>query len=109
VFSEVMFMQETTENVLKVDAEASRLLRDFFTEEQLALELEIGRRSLYRWHRQGRGPQRTKLGKRVLYKRSAVEAWLSTLSSRDHKTLRQSRTGVRAQAQREKAIHARKT
>jgi predicted DNA-binding transcriptional regulator AlpA len=101
-------MLQTTETVLKVDTEASGLLRDFFTEEQLARELEIGRKSLHRWHREGRGPERTKLGKRVFYRRSAVEAWLSSLSSRDHKTLRQSRVGVRAQALREKTTHARK-
>ena len=101
-------MHETTEAVLKVDTEAGGLLRGFFTEEQLARELGIGRKSLHRWHREGRGPERTKIGKRVFYERSAVEAWLSSLSSRDHKTLRQSRVGVRGQVLREKTAHARK-
>jgi predicted DNA-binding transcriptional regulator AlpA len=93
-------MQQSTESVLKAESEASGLLRDFFSEEQLARELEIGRKSLHRWHREGRGPERIKLGKRVYYKRSAVAVWLSSLTSGDRKSFRQSRVGLRTHALR---------
>ena len=62
-YSEVISMHETAAPALKVDTEATGLLSDFFSEEQLARELEIGQRTLHRWHREGRGPERTKLGK----------------------------------------------
>ena len=62
----------------KADTDSIRVLRDYLSEQQLAEELTIARKTLHRWHREGRGPSRTKLGKRVFYSRSAVEEWLSS-------------------------------
>lgn len=56
---------------------ASPLLKGFLTEDQLALELLTSKKSLARWHKQGRGPKRTRVGRRIFYSRAAVTEWLA--------------------------------
>jgi predicted DNA-binding transcriptional regulator AlpA len=58
------------------DAPAARLLDDYLTIEQLAAELDIAVITLKRWGALRQGPPVTKIGRRVLYRRSAVQAWL---------------------------------
>jgi hypothetical protein len=52
------------------------LLADFLARDEAAAELKICERTLDRWRRLGEGPPITKLGRRVLYRRSSLQAWL---------------------------------
>jgi hypothetical protein len=61
---------------------ADTLLADFLTQDDAAAELKICERTLDRWRRLGEGPPITKLGRRVLYRRSSLQAWLRT---REHR------------------------
>ncbi len=54
----------------------STLLAEYMTPTQCAAELGIDKRTLERWHRLRQAPPRTKVGKRVLYRRAAVADWL---------------------------------
>jgi hypothetical protein len=53
-----------------------KLLADFLTQVEVAAELKICERTLDRWRRLGEGPPITKLGRRILYRRSSLQAWL---------------------------------
>jgi hypothetical protein len=52
------------------------LLSDYFTQEEAAAELKVCWRTLDRWRRLGEGPPITKLGRRILYRRSSLQVWL---------------------------------
>jgi predicted DNA-binding transcriptional regulator AlpA len=52
------------------------LLADFLSQEEAAGELKVCERTLDRWRRLNEGPPTTKLGRRVLYRRSSLQAWL---------------------------------
>jgi predicted site-specific integrase-resolvase len=52
------------------------LLADFLTQDEAAAELKICERTLDRWRRLGEGPPIIKLGRRILYRRSSLQAWL---------------------------------
>ena len=52
------------------------VLSEYISPEQLALELGISTRTLDRWHSVREGPPRTRLGKRILYRRESFAAWL---------------------------------
>lgn len=54
------------------------LLADFLTQDEAAAELKVSQRTLDRWRRLDEGPPITKLGRRTLYRRSTVQAWLRT-------------------------------
>jgi hypothetical protein len=60
------------------------LLADFLTQDQAAAELKVCDRTLDRWRRLGEGPPITKLGRRVLYRRSSLQAWLRTREHQGH-------------------------
>ena len=49
---------------------------DYMDREQLAAELGIHVRTLDRWHLERKGPPRTTVGRRILYRGAAVQAWL---------------------------------
>jgi hypothetical protein len=66
--------KSTTEKELQNITE--KLLADFLPKYQAAAELKICERTLDRWRRLGEGPPITKLGRRVLYRRSSLLAWL---------------------------------
>jgi predicted DNA-binding transcriptional regulator AlpA len=53
------------------------LLADFLEQEEAAAELKVCRRTLDRWRRLGEGPPIIKLGRRVLYSRSSLLAWIA--------------------------------
>ena len=67
---------------------ASSLLEGFFTEDQLAQELLTSKKSLARWDKQGRGPKRTRVGRRILYSRKAVQEWLESLQKDSSRSAR---------------------
>ncbi|MGO9326693.1 MAG: helix-turn-helix transcriptional regulator [Steroidobacteraceae bacterium] len=52
------------------------LLTDFLEQDEAAAELKVCSRTLDRWRRLGEGPPITKLGRRILYNRSSLRAWL---------------------------------
>jgi predicted DNA-binding transcriptional regulator AlpA len=58
------------------------LLAGLLTQDEAAAELKICQRTLDRWRRLGEGPPTTKLGRRVLYRRSSLQAWLRTRERR---------------------------
>ena len=65
-----------------MDSAASSLLEGYATAAETAAELHICTKTLERWHLARRGPPRTRIGRRVFYKRSAVTAWLEKLQER---------------------------
>ncbi|WP_024520974.1 helix-turn-helix domain-containing protein [Bradyrhizobium sp. Tv2a-2] len=52
------------------------ILAEFLTLEALAAELQRNKRTLDRWDALGIGPPRTRVGRRVLYRRASVQKWL---------------------------------
>jgi len=58
------------------------LLADFLTQDEAAAELKICERTLDRWRRLREGPPITKIGRRILYRRSSLQAWLRTREQR---------------------------
>ncbi len=66
------------------DDTVSGVLDDYLTPEQLADELRISTRTLYRWRRVwGDAPPVTKVGRRLLYRRGAVDRWPRSLEDGD--------------------------
>ena len=57
-------------------ATIENLLDEFLTQEEAAAELKVCERTLDRWRRLDEGPPITTLGRRVLYRRSSLQAWL---------------------------------
>ena len=53
------------------------LLADFLTQAEAAVALRICKRTLERWRRLGEGPPISKIGRRVLYRRSSIQKWLA--------------------------------
>jgi predicted site-specific integrase-resolvase len=62
------------------------ILADFLTQDEAAAELKVRRRTLDRWRQLGDGPPITKLGRRVLYRRKSLEAWLRAREHHEHAT-----------------------
>ena len=52
------------------------LLSEWMTRAELARALCVTEDTLGRWHRQRKGPSSVKAGRRVLYRRSSVLAWI---------------------------------
>ena len=50
----------------------------FLTEDEMSEWLGVSVRTLQRMRVEGNGPKFTKMGRRVLYNRAHVEAWLET-------------------------------
>lgn len=60
------------------------LLADFLTQDEAAAELKVCERTLDRWRRLDEGPPITKLGRRVLYRRTSLLAWLHAREDHGH-------------------------
>lgn len=56
--------------------EVTNLLSDFLSKAQFAQQFSVSEKTVDRWHVQGTGPSRTKIGRQVLYARRAIEEWL---------------------------------
>jgi hypothetical protein len=61
---------------------ASDFLRDYFTEKQLAHVFDRNTRTLRRWYAERTGPPRIRVGRKILYRKSAVALWLAQNESR---------------------------
>jgi hypothetical protein len=57
-------------------ARPAPLLSEMYTRQQLAVELGFTCDTLCRWEARQIGPPCTRIGRRVFYRRDAVEAWL---------------------------------
>jgi Helix-turn-helix domain len=68
------------------------LLADFLTQEEAAAELKVCERTLDRWRRLDEGPPITKLGRRVIYRRASLEAWLREREHHDTVTTAQTKS-----------------
>lgn len=65
-------------------ATIDNLLADFLTQEEAAAELKVCKRTLDRWRMLGEGPPITRLGRRILYRRSSSQAWLRARERQGH-------------------------
>ena len=54
----------------------TKLLSAWLTRKELAQELGVTASTLARWHTEGSAPPCTKVGKKILYRREAVQQWL---------------------------------
>jgi predicted DNA-binding transcriptional regulator AlpA len=54
-------------------------LSDWISREDLAGQLLVTTDTLARWATKGSGPPRIRIGRRVLYRKSSVEKWLSEM------------------------------
>jgi hypothetical protein len=52
------------------------LLSEFLTKEELAAELGVNPRTLDRWAVLGIGPPRTRIGRKILHRRTSVQKWI---------------------------------
>lgn len=64
--------------IMTMDAgvEPLHLLADWISRNQLAVELSVTPDTLGRWDARREGPPCTRIGRKVFYRRSSVEAWL---------------------------------
>lgn len=51
----------------------------YLTREEAAQLLGVDKRTLARWFNLGEGPPRIKIGARILYSKSSIEAWLRSM------------------------------
>jgi hypothetical protein len=58
--------------------DSSAILNDYFTEVECARELEMAPITLAIWRMQKKGPPVTRIGRRILYRKSSVRAWLQS-------------------------------
>lgn len=57
-------------------AQAGRLMDDYLDTDELADQLNVSPRSIARWRALKEGPAITRIGNKIWYRRSTVEAWL---------------------------------
>jgi hypothetical protein len=60
------------------------VLSEFLTKEELAAELRRNPRTLDRWATLGIGPPRTHVGRKIHFRRSSVQKWLTHLEQAGH-------------------------
>ena len=53
------------------------------TEAEVAEMLRVSQRTVRRWRNEGSGPPALRVGRRIRYRRSAVEAWLDRRGQAD--------------------------
>jgi len=70
-----LYPRNTAEEITMSDSEP--LLSEFLTKRELAAELQRNERTLDRWDALGTGPPRTRVGRKVLYRRTSVQKWLA--------------------------------
>jgi Helix-turn-helix domain len=64
--------------IVSVEQTRPGVLADFMDTDELAADLDVTPLTLVRWRLQKTGPAVTRLGRRILYRRSSVQAWLAT-------------------------------
>ncbi len=66
-------MQTTT---AAPEGQPLNLLADWLSRDQLAGELGVASDTLARWEARHEGPPCTRIGRKVFYRRTSVEAWI---------------------------------
>jgi predicted DNA-binding transcriptional regulator AlpA len=61
---------------------SSFIAEQFLTERELAMALGKSLRTLRRWHTLRIGPNRTRVGRSIVYNKNTVRDWLATQESR---------------------------
>lgn len=56
------------------------------TPREVAETLRVSERTLHRWHALRVGPARCKVGRRVLYRQTAIDAWLTANETKPVRT-----------------------
>jgi hypothetical protein len=83
---------DSMEAMAAVDSkDTGLLLREYYTEDGLAHELDVSIKTLIRWHHLGKGPRRTCIGRRIYYSRAAVRGWLESCEADPHQRDRRRR------------------
>ena len=67
------------------------LLADWISREQLAGELGLACDTLARWEARQLGPPCTRIGRKVLYRRTSVESWIDAQEQTRHVRTRRGR------------------
>jgi hypothetical protein len=70
-----LYPRNNAEEIAMSDSET--LLSEFLTKKELAAELQRNERTLDRWDALGTGPPRTRIGRKVLYRRTSAKKWLA--------------------------------
>jgi len=65
-----------TRNVPDPEADTAHLLAEWISRDALAAELNLTPDTLGRWEARREGPPCTRLGRKVLYRRTSVQDWL---------------------------------
>lgn len=65
-----------TQTDVTPEAEPLGLLADWISREQLARELGVKPDTLARWEARRQGPPCTRIGRKTLYRRSAIQDWI---------------------------------
>lgn len=58
------------------------VLDDYMTREQLAVEIGLQPKTLAKWANMRKGPPLVKVGRKVFYRKDAVQAWLKSNETR---------------------------
>jgi len=61
------------------EAQTGRILGEWISRDDLAEQLEVATITLSRWACEGNGPAHIRVGRRVFYRRAAVDAWLRSM------------------------------
>jgi hypothetical protein len=69
--------QQKEPDAVSAEQMRPRVLADFMNTDELAADLDVTPLTLVRWRLQKTGPAVTRLGRRILYRRSSVQAWLA--------------------------------
>jgi hypothetical protein len=64
------------------DSARPRVLDDYISTEELAAELDVAPLTVIRWRLQKQGPPVTRVGRRILYRKTGVRAWLAAQEQR---------------------------
>ena len=71
------------------DDSVKPMLSDWMTRAELAAELDLTTETLSRWDARRVGPAPTRVGRKVLYRRETVRAWLLEQEQERNTTARQ--------------------
>ena len=56
---------------------STNILEEYLSRTELAADLGVCERTLIRWNILGEGPPVSRIGRRPMYRRAAVQAWLA--------------------------------
>jgi predicted DNA-binding transcriptional regulator AlpA len=63
-------------------SKATKILDGYLSERDLAAQLGISLRTLYRWNDRGFAPPRIVLGRKIIYSADAVRSWLDSQATK---------------------------